>query len=83
MATKAKKTKMGRPPGKTQDQAVHFRCDAATLARLDALTESVAHLGVQRSGVLRACLLVGLAQAERDVRVLFPTKTAKRKERGQ
>jgi hypothetical protein len=67
---------MGRPLGRTQDAAIHFRVDATTLARLDALVVSIEHLGIHRSGVLRACLLVGLDAAEKDVmRVLVATST--------
>jgi hypothetical protein len=76
----AKKSKMGRPMGRTQDAAIHFRVDAATLTRLDALVASVDHLGIHRSGVLRACLLHGLDAAEKDVmRVLVATSTRGRK----
>jgi len=70
-AKKRAKARMGRPPGRTQDAALHLRLDAETLARLDAVTAQVAATGMSRSAVARLCILLGLGAAERDVRALL------------
>lgn len=72
--TKKKKSRMGRPPGRTFDGTINMRVDAPTLARLDALAEQVAATGMGRSSVARACMVLGLALAEKDVRALLRPK---------
>jgi len=66
---------MGRPPGRTFEATINMRVDASTLERLDALAEQVAATGMGRSSVARACMLLGLALAERDLRALLGTNT--------
>lgn len=74
MAKTKTKARMGRPPGRTFDGTINMRVDGPTLERLDALAEQVAATGMGRSSVARACMVLGLALAEDDVRALLGTK---------
>jgi hypothetical protein len=69
---------MGRPPGRTFDGTINMRVDADTLARLDALVAQLVATGMGRSSVARACMVLGLAAAERDVRALLGAATPRR-----
>lgn len=59
---------------------VSVRLDEKTVARLDALAEALP-MDLDRSGLLRECLRIGLEAVEADPACLLRTKPAPRKPR--